>query len=216
MNRWRRSRDDISGTVRLDVAYAATFQMAFLFFIALLLLIPLFIIANFPKRVETKKTEVEIKAPVKMWSDIMITIKWPDKEDIDVDLWVKSPNDSLPVGYSRVRGTTLAILKDITGINNNPTGRMREVIFGDGMPEGRYTVNVHLYRNASRLIDVPVDAEVLVVDGERTVSIVKRKVILRSVGQEITIANFTIEKGKLVGKPDEQQVPLRAPVEVGF
>lgn len=211
MNRWARGKDDLSGTVRLDVAYAATFQMAFLFFIALLLLIPLFVIANFPKRVEAKKAEVKVEAPVKMWGDLMVTIKWPDKEDVDVDLWVKSPDDPMPIGYSRVRGTTFAILKDITGISNNPTGRMREVVFGDGMPDGRYTVNVHLYRNASRLTDIPVDAEVLAVDVGRIVVIVKRKVILRWIGQEITIANFTIKNNKLVGKPDEQQLPLRTP-----
>lgn len=163
------------------------------------------------KTVEKKEEKIE---QVKMWGDIMITIKWPDKEDVDVDLWAKSPDD-IPVGYSRVRGTTFALLKDIVGIAFNPTGRMREVMFGDGMPDGRYTVNVHLYRNGSKLIAVPVEAEVFALDGSRTVSIVKKKLVLARVGQEVTIANFNMRNRKLVGGPDDTYVPLRAATSQG-
>ena len=167
--------------------------------------IVLFFLASLITQIPKKK-----EAQVKMWGDIMITIEWPDKQDIDVDLWAKSPDDFLPVGYSRLRGTTFAILKDITGTNNNSTGRMREVMFGDGMPNGRYTVNVQLYRNGSSITTVPVSAKIFIIDSSKVVVIAEKKVFLKSVGEEITIANFNLNASKLLNKPDDKYVPLRA------
>ncbi|KKS44654.1 MAG: hypothetical protein UV48_C0003G0006 [Candidatus Azambacteria bacterium GW2011_GWA2_42_9] len=188
------SNNNLSDTPMRDVGWNIAITFIVLFFLATL-------VSQIPK----KKEENQIK----IWGDIMITIEWPDKKDIDVDLWAKSPDDPLPVGYSRTRGSTLALLKDITGLNNNPTGRMREVIFGDGTPDGRYTVNVHLYRNASSLTNVPVDAKIFMVDGSNVVKIVKKRVFLKNVRDEITIANFNLKGGKLLGKPDDKYVPLR-------
>lgn len=168
--------------------------------------IVLFFLASLVSRAPAKKKD---EKQVKMWGDIMVTIYWPDKKDIDVDLWAKSPDDPLAVGYSRTRGKTFALLKDIIGISNNPTGRMREVMFGDGMPDGRYTVNVHLYRNGSSLTKIPVDVQVFMFDGSNIVPIVKKKVFLEKVKDEITIANFNLRGGKLLGKPDSRYIPLR-------
>jgi len=195
---------NLSGTPLRDV-FA---NLAIIFFV----LFALVALQSLMKTPKEEKKEVQVI----MFGDIMITIKWPDKEDIDVDLWARSPDDPQPVGYSRPRGITFALLKDITDAGpKNPTGRMREVMFGDGMPDGQYTVNVHLYRNGSRLVEVPVDAEVFALDGSRAVSIVKGKVVLTGVGQEITIGNFTLKRGKVVGVPDDIYVPLRVGSSAG-
>lgn len=188
--------DNLSATPMRDVGWNIGIMFIVLFFLASLV-----------SQAPAKKKEEE---QVKMWGDIMITIYWPDKQDVDVDLWAKSPDDSVPVGYSRTRGTTFSLLKDITGFNYNPTGRMREVMFGDGMPDGKYTVNVHLYRNASSLTKVPVIAQIFMFDGNNVVTIAKKKVFLNKVGDEITIANFNLRGGKLFGKPDDHTVLLRA------
>lgn len=190
--------DNLSATPMRDVGWNIGIVFIVLFFLAAL-------VSQAPNK--KKKEEAQV---VKMWGDTMITINWPDKQDIDVDLWGKSPDDSSPVGYSRTRGTTFTLLKDITGVANNPTGRMREVMFGDGTPDGRYTINVHLYRNASSLTEVPVDAKIFMVDGTNIMNIVKKRVFLKNVGDEITIANFNLRGGKLLGKPNDKYVPLRA------
>lgn len=196
MNDFEFNNNNLSATPMRDIGWNTGIIFVVLFFLAA-------IVSQAPNK--KKKEEVQVK----MWGDTMITINWPDKKDIDVDLWSKSPDDSLPVGYSRTRGSTFTLLKDITGIANNPTGRMREVMFGDGTPDGRYTVNVYLYRNGSSLTEVPVDAKIFMVDGTNTVNIVKKRVFLKNVGDEITIANFNLKSGKLLGKPDDKYVPLR-------
>lgn len=198
MNDFEFNNNNLSATPMRDVGWNMGIIFILLFFLAAL-------VSQTPDKKE--------KAQVKMWGDIMVTIYWPDKKDIDVDLWAKSPDDPLAVGYSRTRGTTFSLLKDITGIANNPTGRMREVMFGDGMPDGRYTVNVHLYRNGSSLTKVPVDAQIFMFDGGNIVSIVKKKVFLEKVGNEITIANFNLKGGKLLGEPNDKYIPLRAAAE---
>lgn len=190
--------NNLSATPMRDVGWNIGIVFIVLFFLSSL-------VSQAPAE---KKNEEQVK----MWGDIMVTIYWPDKKDVDVDLWAKSPDDPVSVGYSRTRGTTLALLKDITGFNNNPTGRMREVMFGDGMPSGRYTVNVHLYRNGSSLTKVPVSAQIFMFDGNNVVTITKKKVFLNMVGDEITIANFNLKDGKLLGKPDDKYIPLRAAV----
>lgn len=195
MNDFEFNNNNLSATPSRDVGWNTAITFIVLFFFAAL-------VSQVPA---AKKKE----AQVKMWGDIMITINWPDKKDVDVDLWAKSPDDSLPVGYSRTRGTTFSLLKDITGINNNPTGRMREVMFGDGTPDGKYTVNLHLYRNGSSLTEVLVIAKIFMVDGSNIVNIVTKEVFLRKVGDEITVANLYLKGGKLVGKPNDKQVPLR-------
>lgn len=195
MNNFEFDSNNLSATPMRDVGWNTAFTFIVLFFLVSL-------ISQIPKKKE--------EAQVKMWGDIMITINWPDKQDIDIDLWAKSPDDSLAVGYSRVRGTVFSLLKDITGFNNNPTGRMREIMFGDGAPDGRYTVNVHLYRNGSSLVVVPVDANIFMVSGGNVVNIVKKKIFLKTVKDEITVANFNLKGGKLLGKPDDKRVLLRS------
>lgn len=174
------------------------FAIAFVFIILFLFLVPFI---NPPKAVK----DAEIKMP----GNIMGWIKWPDYVDVDVDFWVRAPGDS-PVGYSNRAGNTFNLLRDDLGNVLDTTKLNYEVVFGRDMPNGRYTINVHLFRNGSELTEVPVDADVFISYGSRAVSVVKKRVVLKQVGQEITIANFVIENGKLVGKPDDTHTPLRS------
>lgn len=185
-----------SSTLTRDLAFAIAlvFMILFLFYVIFVAL--------------TNKKEAE-DAVVKMPGNIMIWIRWPDYVDVDVDLWARAPGDSA-VGYSNRAGNTFNLLRDDLGNVRDTTKLNYEVIFGRDMPDGRYTVNVHLFRNGSQLTEVPVDADVFISYGSRSVSIAKKKVILKQVGQEITIANFVLENGKLVGKPDDAYTPLRS------
>lgn len=191
MNEWEPG-GNVSGTLMRDMA----FSIAFVFIILFVFLAPFI---NVPRNQA---------AEVKMPGNLMIWIKWPDYVDVDVDLWARAPGD-VAVGYSNRAGKTFNLLRDDLGATKDSTPLNYEVIFGRDMPDGLYTINVHLYRNASEFISVQVDADVFVSHGSQAVSIAKRRVDLTHVGHEITIANFTLANGKVVGIPDHVYVPLR-------
>lgn len=194
MNNWDDDGQTTTGTALSDVL----FNPGMLFFMLFLIIL---VFINPPKAAK----DAEIKMP----GNIMVWIRWPDYVDVDVDLWAQSPGDSA-VGYSNRAGNTFNILRDDLGNVRDTTKFNYEVIFGRDMPNGRYTINAHLFRNGSELIEIPVDADVFMSYGSRAVSIAKKKVVLKSVGQEITIANFVLLNGKLVGKPDDTYTPLRS------
>ncbi len=174
-------------------------------FLILFLMVIVFI--NPPKK------QVEAEAAVKMPGNIMVWIRWPDYVDVDVDLWAQAPGDR-PVGYSNRAGNTFNLLRDDLGSTRDTTKLNYEVIFGRDMPNGKYTINVHLFRNGSELTEVSVDVDVFISYGSRTETIAKKRVILTQVGQEITVVNFVLEGGKLIGKSDDTYAPLRPAVGV--
>ncbi len=187
----------ISKTVMGDWATNIAFAFIILFFITLPFI-------GYPK----KPQEAAVDAAIKMPGNLMIWIRWPDDVDVDVDLWARAPGDK-PVGYSNRAGKTFNLLRDDLGSQNDSTRFNYEVMFGRDMPDGRYTVNVHLYRNGSELTSVPVDADISINHGSSAVLITKQKIVLTRVGEEITVANFTLYNGKLVGNIDKTYVPLR-------
>jgi hypothetical protein len=187
----------ISTKVMGDWATNIAFAFIILFFITLPFI-------GYPNKPQEVVADVAIKMP----GNLMIWIRWPDDVDIDVDLWVQAPGDK-PIGYSNRAGKTFNLLRDDLGSISDTTKLNYEVVFGRDMPDGRYTVNIHLYRNGSELTLVPVNADISINHGSSAVLIAKKKVVLTSVGEEITVANFTLYNGKLAGDIDGNYVPLR-------
>ncbi|MBI4120795.1 MAG: hypothetical protein HY457_00870 [Parcubacteria group bacterium] len=185
----------VSGMLMRDLAFA----IAFVFIIFFIFLVPF---------ISPSKEE---EATVQMPGNVMVWIRWQDGVDVDVDLWTRAPGDEA-IGYSNRAGNTFNLLRDDLGSIRDTTELNYEVVFGRDMPNGMYTVNVHLYRNGSELLEVPVDADVFIIKGSTTVPIAKRRVVL-TYAQEITVVNFTLENGELVGEPDDIFIPLRSRVE---
>ena len=198
MNKWDADSQTTTGTMLSDVL----FNPGMIFF---MLFIMVLVFVNPPKK------QAEAEAVVKMPGNIMVWIRWPDYVDVDVDLWARAPGDR-PVGYSNRAGNIFNLLRDDLGNTRDTTKLNYEVIFGRDMPNGKYTVNVHLFRNGSGLTQVTVEADIFISYGSRAEPIAKKKVVLTQVGQEITIANFLLENGKLIGEPDTVFTPLRAAV----
>jgi hypothetical protein len=191
---------NLSGTLMRDMALN----------LALIFIVLFLVHAAAYTDVAKKKASTEAKeAFVKMPGNLMIWIRWPDYVDVDVDLWARAPGDQ-PIGYSNRAGRTFNLLRDDRGMVGDSTPLNYEVMFGRDMPDGRYTVNVHLYRNGSALTSVPVDVDISINHGSSADLITKRTVVLTKVGEEITVANFTLLKGKLVGGIDYIYVPLRS------
>ena len=132
--------------------------------------------------------------------NVIVEVRWPDELDADVDLWVEAPGD-IPVGYSNKGGAIFNLLRDDLGKRADATGLNYEVSYSRGIPAGEYTVNVHLYRNASNVFPVPVTvvASVKRSPKESARQLLASKVELVREGEEVTVYRFRLsEDGGLV------------------
>ena len=124
---------------------------------------------------------------------VIVEIRWPDGLNIDVDLWVKAPGDA-PVGYSRKAGAYFNLLRDDLGKARDYLELNYENAYSRGAPAGEYIVNVHLYiAHDAPPVEVAVRASVRNSGG--TMPIFARRVVLKYVGQELTVARFSLDRG---------------------
>lgn len=132
--------------------------------------------------------------------NVIIELFWDNDRDVDIDLWVKAPED-IPVGYSNKGGLFFNLLRDDLGKYKDNSPINYEVSYSRGISEGTYIANLHLYREDKSPFQ-PIDAKLVVsvVDPDTN----QRKQILLSnrelskVGEEQTIFQFVLDKkGKL-------------------
>lgn len=127
---------------------------------------------------------------------------WPEG-NFDIDLWVKSPDDNLPVGYSRKDGTVCSLLRDDLGVTNDGSPLNAETTFCRALPPGEYVVNIHGYSVPADAISVHVE---VALNGRLLVS---RNMDLKP-KQERTVVRFTLDAaGNVVGS-NEVYAPLRS------
>jgi len=136
------------------------------------------------------KSEDTDKAP----GNMIIELRWPDEVNADVDLWVQSPGDKA-VGYTNKGGEVFDLLRDDLGIASDLTGLNYEFAYSRGAPQGEYTVNVHLFRNISKVYPVPVTVAVSLKTPKRvsTRQILSTTLNLDSIGQEKTVFRFKLD-----------------------
>ena len=155
------------------------------------------------------RADAEVVAP----GNVIVEVRWADGMNADVDLWVQAPGDR-PVGYSDKGGRIFNLLRDDLGGVGDETDLNYEVAFTRGTPSGDYTVNLHLYRNASG--QFPVEAEVSVgikpTAGGAVRKIANKRVVLATLGQELTVLRFTLDQeGQVIpGSIHDLPRPLRS------
>lgn len=190
--------DDEGGTVFRDVI-----MLALAGFVAMVVLL-------LPHLNPVGKAEEENTSPP---GNVIVELTWPEEVDADIDLWVEAPGDR-PVGYSNKGGTIFNLLRDDLGKRSDVTGMNYEVSYSRGIPDGEYTVNVHLYRNKARVSPIPVTVVTSVkkTPSSTTRQLLASKIELVREGQEITVYRFKLESaGNLVpGSVHSLQRKLRA------
>jgi hypothetical protein len=163
---------------------------------------------------EAKKSrDADITSP----GSIIVEIVW--KEDVDVDLWIKSPDD-VPVGYSRKQGKYIDLLRDDLGRQYERIGdHHEENAYARATPPGEWIINLHMFSNRA---DAPYPIHVDVVttiaqkggDGkDASKKDIKTSVDLVTSGQEITVMRFRLDSdANLVvdSVNNNEQTPLRA------
>jgi hypothetical protein len=150
--------------------------------------------------------------------NVIVEISWPEKVDADVDLWVEAPGD-VAVGYSNKGGLIFNLLRDDLGGQADVTEINYEVSYSRGVPEGEYTVNVHLYRDMSGQLPLPVTVSVSVKSAPTVAAkrILITKLQLEHQGQELTAFRFSLDAdGRLVpASVHDLPKPLRAAKKSG-
>jgi hypothetical protein len=190
--------DDDSGTVFRDVI-----MLALAGFVAMVILM----LPHLNPQGEDAQASTEPPG------NVIVEVRWPDELDTDVDLWVEAPGD-VPVGYSNKGGAIFNLLRDDLGQKADATQLNYEVTYSRGIPAGEYTINVHLYRNTSGALPIPVTVVTSVKKSgnERARQLLASKVELGREGQELTVYRFRLtENGDLVaGSVHSLQRELRA------
>jgi hypothetical protein len=145
--------------------------------------------------------------------NVIIEIRWPDRLDADVDLWVQAPGD-VPVGYSNKGGAMFNLLRDDLGERGDATGLNYETSYSRGILPGEYVVNLHLFRNPSNTYPVPVTVVTSVKrdDKEPARQLLASKVLLTREGEEMTVYRLRLTgDGDLVqGSVHSLQKDLRS------
>ena len=128
--------------------------------------------------------------------NVIVELFWDNDRDVDIDLWVKTPED-IPVGYSNKGGLFFNLLRDDLGKYKDNTPINYEVSYSRGISEGNYIINLHLYREDKSPFN-PIIAKIVISlihpdTGERK-QILKSKKLLDKVGEEFTVFQFVLDK----------------------
>jgi hypothetical protein len=190
--------EDVNGTVFRDVI-----TLALCGFVAVVILL-------LPHLNPKQEAQAAVASAVP--GNVMVEARWADELDTDVDLWVQAPGD-VPVGYSNKSGVIFNLLRDDLGRNADPTQLNYEVSYSRGVPPGEYAVNLHMYRNKSKVapVKVTIVTSVKKPNSESAKQILTSSVDLMVENQETTVYRFKLtDAGELVpGSVNSLPKPLR-------
>lgn len=196
--------DDIFGISSIsnigfrDLLFAAFFVI-FIFWVLIALLV------NMPKE-EEENDSVDI-------GSVVVHVVWPSKLDVDVDLWVKSPGDKRPVGYSNRSGKIFNLLRDDRGNTGDITEINYEVASSRGAPAGEYIINLHLYRRgygvSLPLENIVVSATYRPSPQAEAIKIFKKVVVLSRDGKELTVMRFMLTHEGKVKPGSLHDIPIK-------
>lgn len=176
-----------------------------LFIISLGFLLLLFIMLPFLNPIAKDGT---IDPPVAL----MIEMRWDDKADSDIDLWVLGP-DGAAVGYFKKSNGYITLKRDDLGKVNDmftvdgkrvTVERNYEITTATQLPDGWYTVNIHYFGGSSKPEEVNIKITNLLhfgiaFEGTATVSL----------RQEVTVVSFKVVDGRVVELDQEVQRKVR-------
>ncbi len=131
--------------------------------------------------------------------NVRVEVIWDQNTNVDIDTWVQAPGDT-PVGYSNLNGRVFNLVRDDLGSYADLTEMNYEVAFSRGIPAGEWTINLHWFSNSQGAVEVPVKVLITMKkddsDASKTapLTIMSKHVILKRVGQELTVIRFTTDE----------------------
>jgi len=131
--------------------------------------------------------------------NVRVEVIWDQNTNVEIDTWVKAPGDT-PVGYSNLNGRVFNLVRDDLGSYADLTEMNYEVAFSRGIPVGEWIINLHWFSNSQGAVEVPVKVLITMKKEDGDVSktapltIMSKHVILKRVGQELTVIRFTTDE----------------------
>jgi hypothetical protein len=172
--------DPNTGTVYRDLI-----TISLLIFVSMVIL--LLIIVN-----PSKKKE-DTKIPGYM----NIELAWDNNADVDVDLWVKAPNEN-PIGYPNKHSLSLDLVRDDLGLKSDPMPYNMEHVFSRGIyKEEEYVVNLHVYNWRTEKSSIIVTLKIEIKDEKGNISdlyLKKIQLTFEDYRKEITLLRFEIDE----------------------
>lgn len=157
---------------------------------------------------KAEKSESEDIPGLNPQGSLVVELFWNDALNMDVDLWVRSSWDNIPVGYSNLGGGIFNLLRDDRGSVSDISGRNMEVAYTRGMPEGEVVINAHMF--AVRDVELPTMVTLVVSVQDPTTKkynqLFKVNGTFTFAGQELTLARFNIKDSK-VDVPSFNTIP---------
>lgn len=143
---------------------------------------------------------------------LSVEIRWPDACAADVDLWVQAPGDR-PVGYSNLNGRVFNLLRDDLGTEADLGKLNYENAYTRGLPAGDYAANVFLYADHGCAPPVAVDMKITARAGRgssiSSITIASKRVTLSQVGEELTVARFTLDAHGALVPGSLHDIPIK-------
>ncbi len=152
-------------------------------------------------------------------SEFIITSSWADDSGIDIDLWVKGPDDTI-VGFSSKDGRYMVLERDDLGdtndlvVVNNDTmliERNLETLSINGIVPGEYIVTVHNYSLSPKYADeeYPTKVTIDIMDMNPFSLDMSRTVRVRF-KEEIPVFSFMVdENGNIYDMNDQIDIKIR-------
>ena len=156
-------------------------------------------------------------------TEMMITIEWPENSILDIDLWIKGPNNTI-VSYQKKDGAYIILERDDLGKNNDKmllNGELvviqRNVEVGtiNQLFPGEYIINIHNYTSSfkqklvtenNETVPVPVTVQIYKMN---PFNLVYKTTTNLDYREEKTILTFVIdEKGRISDKRTDLFIPL--------
>lgn len=123
---------------------------------------------------------------------LVVEARWAAEAHTDVDLWVEAPGDA-PVGYSHLRGSYFSLFRDDLGNERSPA--RYEIAATRTVPDGEYTVNLHLYSDIGQNAPITVDVVCWYRNAEGgKVTVWTGPATLSSVGSEVTVVRWRMRE----------------------
>lgn len=149
-------------------------------------------------------------------TQIMITMTWPDDSNIDMDLWVKGPENAV-VGFSRKEAGYMQLDRDDLGTRNDTflvngervtVARNVENVFINADLAGEYFVNVHYFGPAPAGNPTSVIEETTIqVHDMRPFKLVYEGTAPSSYKDEVTVVSFVVdEDGNIIDVNEDVQL----------
>lgn len=142
---------------------------------------------------------------------LIIKMEWAPWSDSDIDLWVKEPDATSPVGWSRKSGKDCDLLRDDLGYAVDPFSDNTEYVVCRKAIAGQYIADAMAFNVYDHKFPIPVKMTVIELKGTRQ-TLIQRKILLYHDGQQATAFEFRLDSaGALVpGSVAHVQVQLFA------